>query len=49
MNIRLKKQGGYVANVRVEIYDDNVVEEHAKIENEIAKLQEKLKELEKRM
>ena len=45
----MKKQGGYVANVRVEIHDDNVVEEHARIENEIAKLQEKLKELEKRM
>lgn len=45
----MKKQGGYVANVRVEIHNDNVVEEHARIKNEIAKLQAKLKELEKKM
>lgn len=45
----MKKQGGYIANVRIEIHNDNVVEEHARIENEIAKLQAKLRELEKRM
>lgn len=44
-----KNQGGYIANLRVEIHNDNVVEEHTRIENEIARLQEKLKELEKRM